>query len=159
MGNRSYLYLVSADAEDHRVQFAEANNNFPSLWQILLANGEAAPAITDQRVFGDAGTDNLAADADSALERLRSLAEFVREHPLLDQQPLLPLQFEALLAHLRASIDAVRAAPGQAVRVSANLDELSWLDEGGTPDTFIRQCRDDCDQRWARVREIGRAHV
>ena len=102
MGNRSYLYLVSADAEDHRVRFAEANNNFPSLWQILLASGEAAPAITDQRVFGDAGTDNLAADADSALERLRSLAEFVREHPLLDQQPLLPLQFEALLAHLRA---------------------------------------------------------
>ena len=152
MGNRSYLYLVSADAEDHRVQFAEANNNFPSLWQILLAGGEAAEAITDQRVFGDAGTDNLAADAEEALARVRSLADVLGRHPLLDQQPLLPLQFEALLAHLRASIDAVRAAPGEAVRLSADLDQLSWLDEDGTPAAFLHQCQCKCDQRWARVR-------
>lgn len=160
MGNRSFLYLVPAapDAEGGGVQIAEANNNFPSLWQLMLAGGDAAPAITDQRVFGDAGTDNLAADAEAALERLRSVAEFVSRHPLLDQQPLLPLQFDALLAHLRASIDAVRGEAGQAVRVSANLDELAWLDDAGTPERFIRQCRSECDQRWAELRAAMRSN-
>lgn len=156
MGNRSFLYVVPADGSDGGTEIAEANNNFPVLWQLMLAEGAAAPAITDQRVFGDAGTDNLAADAETALERLRLLAEFLREHPRLHEQPLLTLQFEALLAHLREAVDAVRGAEGGAVLFSANLDELSWLDGDGSPDEFLRQCRSDCGERWNRVRSAIR---
>ncbi len=158
MGNRSFLYLVPAapDADNGGIEIAEANNHFPTLWQIMLAEGDAAPAIDVQRVFGDAGTDNLASDAETALDRLRSIAEFIGRHPQLHLQPLLPLQFEALLAHLRTMIDEVRGDDGGTVHLSANLDELSWLDGEGTPQSFIHQCRAQCDQRWTQVREAMR---
>ncbi len=153
MGNRSYLYLVPVGGAYDGIEIAEANNNFPTLWQVLLAEGDAAPAITHQRVFADAGTDNLAADADAALERLQELAQGMREHPRLHEQPLLTLQFDALLAHLRELVEEVRGDGEGAVLFSANLDQLSWLDEAGDAHTFLRRVRRECDDLWLRVRD------
>ncbi|MCB6184712.1 SEL1-like repeat protein [Leeia sp. TBRC 13508] len=150
MGNRSFLYVMPANNDCQGTQIAEANNNFPTLWQLLLANGLASEAITDQRVFGDANTDNLAADAEAAMDRLKQLAEKISTHPRLHEQPLLTLQFEALLTHLREEIDSIKAETSGAVIFSANLDELSWL-ESKSPEEFIEGCQLECNQRWQQI--------
>jgi hypothetical protein len=159
MGNRSWLYFEhsshAADEGDDTeetsaTEIAEANNNFPVLWQILLAEGAAADAIDTQRVFGDAGTDNLASDARAALARIRRLHAFVERHPMLHTLPHVALQFEALALHLAALIDQ---APDDApVRLSANLDELSWLGGGSGSESFIERNRRECNARWSEVR-------
>jgi TPR repeat protein len=159
MGNRSWLYFEhsshAADEGDDTEEtsataIAEANNNFPVLWQILLAEGAAADAIDTQRVFGDAGTDNLASDARAALARIRRLHAFVERHPMLHTLPQVALQFEALVLHLAALIDQ---APDDApVRLSANLDELSWLGGGCGSESFIERNRRECNARWSEVR-------
>ncbi|ADU34293.1 SEL1-like repeat protein [Variovorax paradoxus] len=159
MGNRSWLYLEhrlsGADngAEHQKTsadEIAEANNNFPVLWQLLLADGAAGDAIDDQRVFGDAGTDNLASDAHAALARIRQLHAFVEQHPMLHALPQIALQFEALALHLAELIDEVPA--DSAPRFSANLDELSWLGGETEGEGFIERNRRECNERWAEVR-------
>ncbi|MDN7591240.1 WG repeat-containing protein [Burkholderia seminalis] len=150
MGNRAWLYLQSGDGEDARtIEFAESNNHFPLLWRVLLADGGASDAITDQRVFGDAGTPNLSSDARAAHARLSRLASFVVAYPLRGDDPALARQFDALVRHLGESIDALGDAHG-APRLSANLDELAWLDDGD-PDDFINEERDNCTRLWWRV--------
>jgi uncharacterized protein len=156
MGNRSFLYIVPSNNDnDSGEEIAEANNNFPTLWQVLLAAGDAAPAIRDQRVFGDSGTDNLAADAEPALERLHALAAFVREHPQSYKLPRLAIQFDALETHLGCLVEKWR---GDEVRpvFSANLDELSWLDGERSSEQFISDCRADCDRLWSEIQDAIR---
>jgi uncharacterized protein len=155
MGNRSYLYLCTpkqAKIGEGR-SFAEANNNFPTLWQLLLADGNSGAAITDQRVFGDAGTDNLISDSASALERIARLADAIAQHPLLHTQPALTMQFEALQAYLLEEIAAVSDANDPGVCFSASLDELAWLDAEDNAESFIQRMRADCNQRWAKVKQ------
>lgn len=150
MGNRSWLYLQAGDGDDARtIALAESNNHFPLLWRVLLADGGAGDAITDQRVFGDAGTPNLTSDARAALARLSRLASFVVAYPLPGDDPALARQFDAVVRHLGESIEALGDAHG-AARFSANLDELSWLD-GGDPNDYIDQERDTCTRLWWQV--------
>jgi TPR repeat protein len=154
MGNRSWLYLQSASGDDdatRTVEIAEANNNLPVLWQILLADGSDDEPISMQRVFGDAGTRNLSSEAPAALQRIRQLADFVVGHPLLHKQPHLSLQFEALLQHLARQIDLATHVGAAPPRFSANLDELSWLETTGEDaelDGFIERCRRTCNECW-----------
>lgn len=153
MGNRSYLYLVSsATPTDGFIEIAEANNNFPVLWKILLAGGDAVPAIDYQRVFGDNDTDNLASDAETGLARIRALGAVIRQHPLLGKLPGVEHQFEGLELFLVEQIAAAGedGAEGR-VLLSANLDQLSWLDGSQSPEQFIHQCRRECDDCWAEV--------
>ncbi|AOI76657.1 WG repeat-containing protein [Burkholderia sp. NRF60-BP8] len=150
MGNRAWLYLQAGDGDDARtIPFAESNNHFPLLWRVLLADGGAGNAITDQRVFGDAGTPNLVSDARAAHARVSRLASFVTAYPLPGDDPALARQFDALVRHLGESIDALGDAHG-APRLSANLDELSWFD-GGDPNDYIAGERDACTRLWWRV--------
>ncbi|KVL30142.1 WG repeat-containing protein [Burkholderia sp. MSMB1835] len=150
MGNRAWLYLQAGDGDDARtIPFAESNNHFPLLWRVLLADGGAGNAITDQRVFGDAGTPNLVSDARAAHARVSRLASFVTAYPLPGDDPALARQFDALVRHLGESIDALGDAHG-APRLSANLDELSWFD-GGDPNDYIAEERDACTRLWWRV--------
>ena len=149
MGNRSYLYLTDTpQAPDQFRLFAEANNNLPTLWQIILADSQSAPPIKYQRVFGDANTDNLSSDAAAALARVERLAEAIQQHPLLHTVPLLSLQFEGLLAYLRDEIALASDGSGKAITFSADLDQLSWLHEG---DDFIERTREDNDRLWADI--------
>jgi uncharacterized protein len=150
MGNRSYLYITNASGDGCR-QIAEANNNFPVLWQILLAGGNPASAIDHQRVFGDNETDNLAVDAALALGRIKELVACMREHPLLHKLPELDQQFAGLEMHLAGLIDENQDDGEGEPLFSANLDQLSWLDDA-SPEQFIRQCRAECDERWGQVR-------
>lgn len=146
MGNRSFLSLGTReqiDAGDGQ-PFADANNSFPTLWRLLLADGEPTAANTDQRVFGDAGTLNLSSRASAAIARLRQLADGVRHHPLHDSQPYLDLHFEALIAHCEAEIAALAPTTPDDAWFSANLDELSWLD-GDAPDDFVDKERAACN--------------
>ncbi|WP_454899544.1 hypothetical protein [Variovorax boronicumulans] len=152
MGNRSWLYLEHSlpDTEEASAdEIAEANNNFPVLWQLLLADGAAGDAIDHQRVFGDAGTDNLASDAHAALARIRQLHAFVERHPMLHTLPQIALQFEAVVLHLAELIDDT--PEGSAPRFSANLDELSWLGGDADGEGFIERNRRECNERWAEV--------
>lgn len=149
MGNRSFLY-VGTRAQVERgdgTPFADANNTFPSLWRLLLADGQPAAANEAQRVFGNAGTLNLAAPAAPGIARLRQLAEGIRQHPLHGTQPYLDQHFEALLAHC----EATSAALGDGdVWFTANLDELSWMDSA-PPDRFLEQERATCNAVAERV--------
>jgi len=158
MGNRSWLYLEhslsgdddGADTEETSAdEIAEANNNFPVLWQLLLADGVAGDAIDHQRVFGDAGTDNLASDAHAALARIRQLHAFVERHPMLHTLPQIALQFEAVTLHLAELIDDT--PDDSAPRFSANLDELSWLGGDTDGESFIERNRRECNELWAEV--------
>lgn len=152
MGNRSWLYLESgAPGRREHLEIADANNHFPELWQVMLADGAAGRAVVDQRVFGDSGTPNLVSDAATALARCRLMADFVARHPLAAAHPVVALQFEALVAWFDECLADARAEGGDPVRLSANLDELAWLD-GGAPDDFIERRRQDCSRRWDAVR-------
>ncbi|WP_230970180.1 SEL1-like repeat protein [Nitrogeniibacter aestuarii] len=148
MGNRSFLYIESADGESVE-QIAEANNNFPGWWQIALADGLPGEAITDQRVFGENGTANLTSDACSALERIETMCAFVLNHPAAESIPHLRLQLEALPKHLGEQIGAFQDDAGPP-RLSANLDELSWLG-ADDPEIFIEKCRQDCNVLWSEL--------
>ncbi|MCC7051666.1 MAG: sel1 repeat family protein [Gemmatimonadaceae bacterium] len=152
MGNRSFLYLGTRDQIEggDGQPFADANNNFPTLWRLLLADGEPTAPNTDQRVFGDAGTRNLGSRASLGIARLRHLAEGIRNHPLHGSQPYLDLHFEALLTHCEAQIAALAPPTPDEAWFSANLDELSWLD-GDQPDDFISRERDACNALAAGV--------
>ncbi|PRG00024.1 hypothetical protein C6Q14_22170 [Burkholderia ambifaria] len=150
MGNRAWLYLQAGDGDVARtIEFAESNNHFPLLWRVLLADGGAGDAIADQRVFGDAGTPNLVSDARAALARISRLAAFVTAYPLPGDDPALARQFDAVVRHLGESIDALGDAHG-APQLSANLDELSWFDDGD-PNDYIDEERDACTRLWWRV--------
>ena len=149
MGNRSFLYLTGTpQARDKFRLFAEANNNLPTLWQVILADSKSAPPIKYQRVFGDANTDNLSSEAAGAFARIERLAEAVGQHPLLHTVAALPQQFEGLLAYLRDEMAAVGSGGGEPVVFSADLDELSWL---GQDDDFIKRIREDSNRLWADI--------
>ena len=152
MGNRAFLYL-GTDAQiasgDGR-SFADANNSFPTLWRLLLADGEPAAPNEFQRVFGNAGTPNLGSRVGPAVARLRRLAEGVRSHPLADTQPHLGLHFDALIAFIDAEVAALGAASHDDLWFSANLDELSWL-EDDPPEEFIARERENCNALAADV--------
>lgn len=149
MGNRSYLYLTSqsGDPDDDR-EIAEANNNLPRLWYILLAHGESAAAITHQRVFGDAGTDNFAADVRGGLTRFRQVADALLQHPLIDRLPALPRHLRAVAAFLEECIDE-QPAEGD-ILFSANLDEYSWFYDL-SPEEFVTMQHREFNTVWANI--------
>ncbi len=145
MGNRSFLVLGTAQQinDGDGRPFADANNNFPTLWQLLLAEGEAATANTFQRVFGDSGTPNLAGNAMAAMARVQNLADGIRDHPLYDTQPPLEQYFAALQSYFAQEVTAIHADTDGELFFSANLDELGWLTDVA-PDQFIEQMRAQC---------------
>ncbi|MFZ2268913.1 MAG: SEL1-like repeat protein [Azonexus sp.] len=151
MGNRSYLYLTSRqnDPEDRR-EVAEANNNIPRLWHVLLANGQAAAPITDQRVFGDAGTPNIAADAQAALARFRQLVEALQQHPLIDKLPALPRHLRAVAAFLEQCLAEHEVAVE--LFFSANLDEYSWFYDMPAEEFIVRQ-QQEFNATWAAIEQ------
>lgn len=150
MGNRACLYIQAKNDDASANEVAQANNNFPVLWQVLLAEGVACGAITYQRVFGDAGTDNLCSDTHAALARISKLAAAIVDHPELPRLPQLELQFKALVLHLSGLIHDM-SADGAETFLSADLDELSWLDGEQTPAAFIEDCRDEATRRWFSI--------
>lgn len=152
MGNRSFLCLGTAEqiSDGEGRPFADANNNFPTLWQLLLADGTEATANEFQRVFGDAGTPNISSHAETAMARVRKLAEGIRNHPLHDTVPGLDRQFAALLAWYRQEAAALGAPDGTGLHFSANLDELSWLD-GDPPEVFLAKSIASCNRVAAAV--------
>ena len=148
MGNRTYLYLSHSRTDD-AIQFAEANGNFPTLWQILLAGGEAGSSITAQRVFGDTGSANLQASIEPALIRLATVRAFLERHADHAGMPDALRHLRALESHL-AGTHRTLAAEGQ-WRLSADLEELSWLDD--EPDSFIERCAEACNDLWQQLQD------
>lgn len=149
MGNRSYLYLTSRNGDaDDQTEIAEANNNLPRLWYILLALGETADAITDQRVFTDAGTPNFAADAHIALSRFRRVADALLQHPLSEDLPALPRQLRAVATYLEECVDE-QAGNGE-ILFSANLDEYSW-NYDLPPEEFVTMQQREFNTVWADI--------
>jgi len=149
MGNRSYLYITRHpdDAQDSR-EVAEANNNIPRLWHVLLANGQAAAPITDQRVFGDAGTPNIAVDARGALARYQQLSAALQQHPLIDKLPALPHHLRAVTAYLEQCL-AAHPGTGQ-LFFSANLDEYSWFYDMPMQE-FIAMQQQEFNATWMQI--------
>ena len=152
MGNRCFLYVVSPGDEDAE-EIADANNLFPSLWQLLLADGQSAAAIEDQRVFGDAGTANIATRGESALARFEQVSAWLRRHPSADSIPGLGRYLDAAARHLHSCLDSGEGPSGDAPLLSANLDELSWLDSE-SPDQFIADTLAQCRTTWSAVERM-----
>lgn len=153
MGNRSYLYLTSRHGDaDERREISEANNNLPRLWYILLALGETADAITDQRVFADAGTPNFAADARVALSRFRQVADALLQHPLIEHLPALPRYLRAVAAYLEECVDE---QAGDDILFSANLDEYSWFYDLSSEE-FVTMQQREFNTVWADINDCIR---
>jgi uncharacterized protein len=152
MGNRSFLSLGTAAQllDGSAQQFAEANNNFPTLWQLLLAHSETAQASTDQRVFGDAGTLTLRAKATDGIARITQLWTVMQHHPLVARVPHLDHMLDALLAHFSKCATSLRDESDTPLYFSADLDELSWLSDG-EPDDFMFEMAAQCTATWERV--------
>ncbi|VWD20213.1 MULTISPECIES: PoNe immunity protein domain-containing protein [Burkholderia] len=148
MGNRAWLYLRSDSGNGARMtQVAEADNHFPTLWRVLLADGARGAAIADQRVFGDAGTDNLTSDADAAVARLDTLSTFLGRHARRGETPWLARQLDGAARYLGEQA-ARLTENGQPAGFSANLDELSWLSDD---DDFIATTRESCHATWTQI--------
>lgn len=149
MGNRAWLYLCSDEDENAPpAEIASANGNLPTLWQVLLANGESNAAPGGQDLFGDGEAAGIAVDARGAHERLGELAAFMRTHADCDDAPHV-LQFDAATQYLGELIDE-HDGEGD-LWISANLNELSWLHAGGAA-AYVHQTRALCDERWQAVR-------
>ncbi|MEN4917132.1 WG repeat-containing protein [Achromobacter spanius] len=156
MGNRAWLYLCSDEDEGAPPsEIASANGNLPTLWQVLLANGEPGAAPDDQDLLGDVDGDGagIAADARAACARLGELAAFMRSHAERDDAPLV-LQFDAAVRYLDELIDE-HDGEGE-LWISANLNELSWLHAGGAQ-AYVHQTRTLCDERWHALQQGMRA--
>lgn len=122
MGNRSYLYLCT---NGDYSQIAEAKNNIPVLWKLLLVNGQSHEAIRDQRVFGDNNTHNLAVSLREAVERVGPLLDFVANHPLANHIPQLPRYAVAVNSYLLELL----SVHGDDAFLSADFDEMDGLEE------------------------------
>lgn len=150
MGNRAWLGLQSEqDGQAMSVEIASANGNLPTLWQVLLADGELSQADTSQRVFGDAGTAGLAAPAHAAHDRLCEVAAFLLSHAASGDAPYC-LQLDAAATYLAERIDG--QPEGDPLWISANLDELAWMHDGGAA-AYADHVRGLCSQRWLALRE------
>ncbi|MBZ5791559.1 DUF1911 domain-containing protein [Burkholderia contaminans] len=128
-------------------QVAETNNHFPTLWRILLADGARGAAIADQRVLGNADTDNLTSDAGAAIGRLGTLAAFLRQHARRGETPWLARQFDGALRYLGEQATRL-TENGRPAAFSADLDELSWLSDA---DDFIAVARESCHATWTQI--------
>lgn len=159
MGNRAYLYLQSglpsdqeADGRQLSTEIANANGSLPALWQVLLAEGKAMQPDTTQRVFGDAGTMGLASEASNALARVRALAAYVQLHAASCDAPQVQ-QLTTAASYLQQRIDALAAQGANSpLWISANLDELAWLHDGGAA-AYIEHARLLCNARWQALCE------
>ncbi|WP_313624656.1 WG repeat-containing protein [Achromobacter sp.] len=150
MGNRAWLYLCSdQDQGEPPAELASANGNLPTLWQVLLAQGEQGAALDVQDIFGEGGTAGIAVEARAAHDRLCELAAFMRSHAAHDDAPHV-LQFDAATQYLGELIDE-HDGEGD-LWISANLNELSWLHAGGAA-AYVHQVRALCDERWRAVRQ------
>lgn len=150
MGNRAWLGLQSEqDGQAMSVEIASANGNLPTLWQVLLADGELSQADTSQRVFGDAGTAGLAAPAHAAHDRLCEVAAFLLSHAASGDAPYC-LQLDAAATYLAERIDG--QPEGDPLWISANLDELAWMHDGGAA-AYADHVRGLCSRRWLALRE------
>ena len=152
MGNRAWLYLCSDEDEGAPpAEIASANGNLPTLWQVLLAEGESRAAPDDQDLLGDGDGNGagMAADARVAHQRLGELAAFMGAHS--DRDDALPvLQFDAAVQYLGELIDE-HDDDGD-LWISANLNELSWLHADGAA-AYVHQTRTLCEERWLAVRQ------
>lgn len=154
MGNRSYLYLASpTGANEDFDQLAEANNHLPVIWKILLADGSTSTAITHQRVFDDAGSANICAPVPAALERLRKLAGFLRVDPRSHEFPAIGRYFDGCLCFLDQHIANWREKWGETPVFSADLDQLSWLNEADAP-AFIAERIAEFSAKWRAVNAL-----
>ncbi|MGV2905596.1 WG repeat-containing protein [Achromobacter sp. AGC25] len=155
MGNRAWLVLQREPVgRTPSVEIASANGNLPTLWQVLLANGECLEADASQRVFGDAGTAGLAATAHAAHDRLCEVAAFFLSHAA-SADAAYCLQLDAAATYLAERID--QEPEGAGLWISANLDELAWMHEGGAA-AYVGHARALCDERWQALREGMAAH-
>lgn len=150
MANRAWLYLRANPHDDAPpLEIASANNQLPVLWQVLLAHGGQAAAGETQDVFGGEAVAGVASDARDAHERLCELAAFMLAHAGCDDAPHC-LQFDGAARYLAALIDEHDDDEG--LWISANLNELSWLYEGGR-DAYAAHVRTVCDERWHALQQ------
>ncbi|NIE61176.1 MULTISPECIES: WG repeat-containing protein [unclassified Burkholderia] len=182
MGNRSFLYIQAGSGEEAKtIEVADANNNFPTLWRILLASSAAGEAIRDQRVFGDANSDNLVSDARAALDRLRTLLSYLERNPvakpagnvftrfiakpphLSDEESQLVRQLDAAIHYLQNEVDDL--AEYGVPDFSANLDELFALEgfsdfdeELASDDEYSERYFADASDEFIR-REAGKCNA
>ncbi|MFY0477464.1 WG repeat-containing protein [Achromobacter marplatensis] len=155
MGNRAWLVLQSEQyGQPVSAEIASANGNLPTLWQVLLADGDCVEADTSQRVFGDAETAGLAATAHAAHDRLCEVAAFLLSHAVSNDAAYC-LQLDAAATYLAERID--QEPEGAGLWISANLDELAWMHEGGAA-AYVGHVRALCNERWQAMREGMAAH-
>lgn len=149
MGNRSYLYLLDkASHQEGEVidQIAEANNNLPLFWQILLTDATEAEAIRDQRVFGDANSPDLEAELALGIARMRRFLTFAKTLPGVKKIRHWPLYAQSLLEWL----EAMQADHPEA-RISANIDEMLWLHNNGSIDEAMQHTRREFNLFWQQL--------
>ncbi len=149
MGNRAWLYLCSDQDDDApSAEFASANGNLPTLWQVLLAQGEQSAAPDAQDIFGEGGSAGIASDARAAHDRLCELAAFMLSHAGGDDAPL-SLQFDAAARYLA---ELIYEEDDEAdLWISANLNELSWLHDGGAQ-AYVQYVRGASNVCWQALR-------
>jgi hypothetical protein len=148
MGNRAWLYLCSDHESAPPAEIASANGNLPTLWQVLLAQGEsdALPDFQDILDVGEAAT--VRADARGAHARLAELAAFMRLHAEREGATHVR-QFDAAVLYLDALIDECEEGD---LWISANLRELSWLHEGDGQ-AYARHVRIVSNERWRALQQ------
>jgi hypothetical protein len=153
MGNRSFLYLAAQGSEDEEFEeIAEANNLLPTLWEVLLAQGGESQAIDHQRVFGDAGTNNISAPASEALTRLASLSEFICRDLRSAKVDGLHRYLDGAQQFLQQRIEHWQTQCDAPVVLSANLDELSWM-SSDSPEQYIADTLRQINNNWRALRE------
>ena len=150
MGNRSYLY-VRAGGEHHEI--AEANNNIPVLWQLMLAGGRSGEAIRDQRILrvADEDLDNLEVPLAGAVQRAQHVLRFIARHPVSATLPQVPRYAEAAQAHLQQLLDT----HGADATLSADFDEMSWFEsdcgEEGFNARYLARLDDEFSTLWQAI--------
>ena len=162
MSNRIYLYMTAepaadGSAESVAVELAESSYAIPPLWQLLLADGQATEAITDQRVFGDAGTDNIGVRASEGLLRLRQLRDLMTTHPFQSEFTDAWPHFDAWLQVLAQQAAQIEQS-GRTAWISASLDEAYWLEDDMTPEEFIQVCLEEFHEAGQTLERACRNH-
>lgn len=146
-----------------------------------MASGASGEAITDQRVFGDANSDNLVSNARAALDRLRILLSYLERNPvakpagnalmrliakppqLNDEESRLVRQIDAAIHYLQSEVDDL--VEYGVPNFSANLDELFALEGFSDFDEELASDDDYSDRYFADAsaefirREAGKCNA
>ena len=144
-----YFYLPGSDT---RAELLAEHHCYweymPSLWKVLIANGEVLADTAPLSGDYAQSTQTIAASAQEALARLEYLNELILIHPLRHQLTNLPVLLDGVLRFLSERLASFPAGLRGQIKVAAQLGSNHY-------DEDTAAVNEELADDWSRIEAIG----